>query len=524
MDGVQMSDRIQILIAMSSYMAVIIGIGIYFAKRANKNPENYFIGGRSLGPWVSALSAEASDMSGWLLMGLPGVAYWIGVSEAACTAIGLALGTYLNWLIVAKRLRNYSHVANDSFTIPDFFSNRFREKKKAILTISALFILIFFTVYVGSCFVTCGKLFSNLFGMPYISMVILGAVFVLGYTFLGGFLAESVSDLLQAIVMIFALVTVFILGSYAAGGISNIFENVKNIPGFLDFFFSASPTVENGVQVVKDSAPVFGEAQRFGWITIVSTMAWGLGYFGVPQVLLRFMAIRDPQELKKSRRIATVWVLISLTAAVFIGLVGRNIYPTAFLSANEAESIFILISQKLLPPLAAGIVMAGILAATISSSDSYLLIAASAVAKNIYQGTIKKDADDKKVLFATRITLVIITIIGVLIALDEESIIFEIVSFAWAGFGATFGPLLLFSLFYKRTTYHGAIAGMLSGGLSVFTWKLGISKLGGVFAVYELLPSFIISCIFIFVVSQFTEKPGEEILDDFEKAKELSKA
>lgn len=519
-----MSDRIQILIAMSSYMAVIIGIGIFFAKRANKNSENYFIGGRSLGPWVSALSAEASDMSGWLLMGLPGVAYWIGLSEAAWTAIGLALGTYLNWLIVAKRLRNYSHIANDSFTIPDFFSNRFREKKKIILNISALFILIFFTVYVGSCFVACGKLFSRLFGLSYVSMVILGAVFVLAYTFLGGFLAESVSDLLQAIVMVFALVAVFILGARESGGISNIFENVKNIPGFLDFFFSATPEVENGVQVVKDSAPVFGEAQKYGWITIISTMAWGLGYFGVPQVLLRFMAIRNPKELKKSRRIASIWVVISLSAAVFIGLIGRNIFPTELLAADKAENIFIIFSQSLLPPLAAGIVMAGILAATISSSDSYLLIASSAVAKNIYQGTIKKDADDRKVLLVTRITLVIITIIGVIIALDEESIIFDIVSFAWAGFGATFGPLLLFSLFYKKTTYHAAIAGMISGGLSVFVWKLVISKLGGIFAVYELLPSFIISCIVICAVSQFTKKPSEEILEDFEKAKELSKA
>lgn len=519
-----MSDRVQILIAMSSYMAVIIGIGIYYAKMANKNPENYFIGGRSLGPWVSALSAEASDMSGWLLMGLPGVAYWVGVSEAAWTAIGLALGTYLNWLIVAKRLRNYSTVANDSITIPDFFSNRFRETKKVILTFSALFILIFFTVYVGSCFVTCGKLFSKLFGLPYISMVVLGAIFVLAYTFLGGFLAESVSDLLQAIVMIFALVTVFILGTIAAGGISNIFDNIKNIPGFLEFFFTATPTVEEGVQVVKDNAPVFGQAQKYGVITIVSTLAWGLGYFGVPQVLLRFMAIRDPKELKKSRRIASVWVVISLTAAVLIGIVGRSLYPTELLTATTAENIFVILSQNLLPPLAAGIVMAGILAATISSSDSYLLIAASAVAKNIYQGAIKKDADDKRVLFVTRITLAIITVIGVLIALDEQSVIFEIVSFAWAGFGATFGPLLLFSLFYKRTTYEGAIAGMLSGGLSVFIWKLGISKLGGVFAVYELLPSFIISCIFIFVVSLVTKAPSEDIVEDFEKAKSLSKA
>lgn len=514
-----MGDKLQILIAMCTYMAIIIGIGIYYTKRANKNPENYFLGGRSLGPWVSALSSEASDMSGWLLMGLPGTAYWLGASEAAWTAIGLAIGTYLNWLIVAKRLRNYSAVANDSITIPDFFSNRFRESKKIILTISAFFILVFFSVYVGSCFVTCGKFFSKLFGLPYFSMVILGAIFVLIYTFLGGFLAESLSDLIQAIVMIFALVAVLSLGVNASGGISNIIANIKEFPGFLEFFNQASPTLENGQQLVESGKPLFGEPAKYGFITILSTLSWGLGYFGMPQVLLRFMAIKDPKELKKSRRIASVWVVISLTAAVFIGLIGRNLYPAELLTKTEAENIFIITSQHLLPPLAAGIVMAGILAATISSSDSYLLIAASAFAKNIYQGVVKKKADDKKVLFVTRITLVVITILGILVAWDENSVIFEVVSFAWAGFGATFGPLLLFSLFWKRTTFQGAIAGMISGGATVFIWKLLISQLGGVFAIYELLPSFIISSIFIYIVSMLTKMPDEAILADFDSAR-----
>lgn len=514
-----MSDKVQILIAMSSYMAIIIGIGVFYTKRANKNPENYFLGGRSLGPWVSALSSEASDMSGWLLMGLPGTAYWLGVSEAAWTAIGLAIGTYLNWLIVAKRLRNYSAIANDSITIPEFFSNRFRESKKIILTISAFFILVFFSVYVGSCFVTCGKFFSKLFGLPYFNMVILGALFVLVYTFLGGFLAESLSDLIQALVMIFALVSVLILGIYAAGGISNIFDNIKDFPGFLEFFNQSNPTLENGKQLIENGKPIFGEPNKYGFITILSTLSWGLGYFGVPQVLLRFMAIKDPKDLKKSRKIAAVWVVISLSAAVFIGLIGRNLYPDTLLTATDAENIFIITSQKLLPPLAAGIIMAGILAATISSSDSYLLIAASAFAKNIYQGVVKKNADDRKVLITTRITLVVITILGVIVAMDENSVIFDVVSFAWAGFGATFGPLLLFSLFWKRTTFQGAIAGMISGGVTVFVWKLALSKLGGIFTIYELLPSFIISCLFIYIVSLLSKTPNDEILSDFENVK-----
>ncbi len=512
-------DRTQILIAMCIYMAIVILIGVLYAKRANKNSENYFLGGRSLGPWVTAISAEASDMSGWLLMGLPGVAYWCGIADAFWTALGLAVGTYINWLFVSKRLRRYTIVAGNSITLPEFFSNRFKEKTKVIMTIAALFILIFFTVYASSCLVTCGKLFSTLFGMPYIPMMIVGAVFVLVYTFLGGFLAESASDLMQGIVMIVVLVAILALGIGAAGGFDNVVANVKNFPGFLEFFGMANPTLNEGVQVVESGAPVFGDKVPYGWLTICSMLAWGLGYFGMPQVLLRFMAIRKEEELAFSRRIATVWVVISLVAAVIIGIIGRAVYPVELLTKSDAESIFIVMSTNLLPPLLAGFAMAGILAATISSSDSYLLIASSAFAKNIYQGIFKKDATDKQVMFMTRITLLTIAAIAILIAIDENSVIFEIVSFAWAGFGATFGPLMLFSLFWKRTNRAGAIAGMLSGGIMVVVWKLVISKLGGVFAIYELLPAFIISCIFIVAVSLATKEPSKEICDEFEQAR-----
>lgn len=513
---------LQILIAMVCYMAVVIGIGIYFAKRSNQSSEDYFLGGRSLGPWVTAMSAEASDMSGWLLMGLPGVAYWCGLSDAAWTSIGLALGTYINWLLVAKRLRRYSAVAGDAITLPDFFSNRFHEKKKVIMTLSALFILIFFTVYASSCFVTCGKLFSTLFGASYQSMMIAGAVFVVIYTFLGGFLAESASDFMQAVVMIFALTVILITGTLAAGGLQAVVDNAKNIPGFFTFFGIASPSVDaNGIQQVANGAPVFGEAGSYGFLTIISTLSWGLGYFGMPQVLLRFMAIRKTDELVRARRIATVWVVISLAAAVLIGLMGRAMFPVheTLNTASGAENVFIVLSRHLLPPLLAGLVMAGILAATISSSDSYLLIAASAVSLNIFKGILKKDASDKQVMTMSRIILLLIAVAGVVIAMDENSVIFTIVSFAWAGFGAVFGPIMLFSLFWKRTTQAGAVAGMVTGGVMVFFWKLVLKPLGGVFGIYELFPAFVLSCLVILVVSLLTPVPSAQIQQEFDLAR-----
>lgn len=513
---------LQILIAMVCYMAVVIGIGIYFAKRSNQSSEDYFLGGRSLGPWVTAMSAEASDMSGWLLMGLPGVAYWCGLSDAAWTSIGLALGTYINWLLVAKRLRRYSAVAGDAITLPDFFSNRFHEKKKVIMTLSALFILIFFTVYASSCFVTCGKLFSTLFGASYQSMMIAGALFVVIYTFLGGFLAESASDFMQAVVMIFALTVILITGTLAAGGLQAVVDNAKNIPGFFTFFGIASPSVDaNGIQQVANGAPVFGEAGSYGFLTIISTLSWGLGYFGMPQVLLRFMAIRKTDELVRARRIATVWVVISLAAAVLIGLMGRAMFPVheTLNTASGAENVFIVLSRHLLPPLLAGLVMAGILAATISSSDSYLLIAASAVSLNIFKGILKKDASDKQVMTMSRIILLLIAVAGVVIAMDENSVIFTIVSFAWAGFGAVFGPIMLFSLFWKRTTQAGAVAGMVTGGVVVFLWKLALKPLGGVFGIYELFPAFVLSCLVILVVSLLTPAPSAQIQQEFDLAR-----
>lgn len=514
-----MGDSIQIMIVMAVYMLAVIGIGLAFAKRANESPEAYFLGGRTLGPWVTAMSAEASDMSGWLLMGLPGVAYWCGIADAAWTAIGLALGTYMNWLITSKRLRRYSEKAGNAITLPEFFSNRFHEKGKLVMTISAFFILVFFTVYAASCLVTCGKLFSTLFGLDYVPMMIVGAVFVLVYTIIGGFLAESASDFMQSIVMIVALVVIVIAGTVAAGGLNAVLDNARSIPGFLDFFGVATPVTVDGVQQVAGGVPQFGAAGSYGFLSILSTLAWGLGYFGMPQVLLRFMAIRNEHELTRSRRIATVWVVISLTVAVFIGVIGRALYPDALTTSADAENVFILLSTRLLPPLLAGLVMAGILAATISSSDSYLLIAASSFSKNIYQGLLHRKATDKQVLLVSRVTLLAITVIAIFIALDENSVIFTIVSFAWAGFGATFGPLMLLSLFWKRINRAGAVAGMVGGGCMVFVWNLLVRPLGGVWDIYELLPAFVFSALCIVVVSLLTAPPSEEICREFEEVR-----
>lgn len=502
--------NIQHIVAMVIYMAAVVCIGLYFAKRANKNTEAYFLGGRSLGPWVTAFSAEASDMSGWLLMGLPGLAYWTGLADAGWTAIGLFVGTYFNWLIVSKRLRRYS-VQLDAITIPGFFSRRFHEKKQVILTISSLFIVIFFTVYAGQCLAACGKLFQNLFGLGYHQMMIVAAIFVLLYTFLGGFLAESASDFMQAVVMVVALVAILALAVFNAGGWAAVISNAKSYDGFLSLFTTAAPseTVVN----------TFGEGSSFKVISMVSALAWGLGYFGMPQVLLRFMGIRSGSELTRSRRVACIWMVIAMATAILIGIVGRSVEGIEYLSNAEAENIFIDTATTFLPPILAGFACAGILAASISSSDSYLLISTSAIAENIYHGILKKKASDREVMWVSRIAMAVITVVSMVIAWDANSTIFSITSFAWAGFGATFGPIMLFSLFWKRTTRAGAVAGMVVGGVMVFFWKLVLNPIGGIFKVYELLPAFILSAIVIVIVSLCTKKPSEAIQAEFESAR-----
>lgn len=511
------TDDFWVLFAMLLYFIVVVIIGFIYAKKSNRSTEEYFLGGRSLGPWLTALSAEASDMSGYLLMGLPGLAYFCGANEAVWTAIGLAIGTYLNWKFVAKRLRKYSEVAGNAITIPDFFSNRFHDKKNILMTIAAVIILIFFSIYVGSCFVTCGKLFATLFGLDYATMMVLGALVVFLYTFVGGYLAVSTTDLIQGSIMICALVIVFVGSVAQAGGVENTVAFLQSLPGFLDGTQQAVPLVDaNGNQLIVDGLPAFGEPTEYGIVAIVSCLAWGLGYFGMPQVLVRFMSVKNSDEIKKSRIIAVVWVVISLFCAVSIGLIGRAVLPTEFLTNAAAENVFIVLAQMLLPSFMCGLVVSGIFAAAMSSSSSYLLISGSAVAENIFRGLIKKDATDAQVMIVARITLVVILLFGIFIAIDENSIIFQVVSYAWAGFGAAFGPLMLLSLYWKRTNLPGAVAGMLTGAIGVVVWHELIKPLGGIFAVYELLPCFILSLVVIIVVSLLTEKPSKEIEDEFD--------
>ncbi len=500
-DGAQ----IQILIAMIVYVAMMVIIGIVYFKR-NKGADDYFLGGRKLGPWVCAMSAEASDMSGWLLMGLPGVAFAIGTGEAFWTAVGLALGTYLNWLLVARRLRNYTRVAKDSITLPDFFSNRFHDKHKLLMIFSGLFIVVFFTIYTATGFKAAGTLFQSIFGLDqtgYVWMVILSAFIIVLYTAIGGFLAESVTDLIQGIMMFFALIIVLVVGVIAVGGFTQIGDNLSGMSGFFNVM---------GVQ--KD-----GAFAAYSALDIISNLAWGLGYFGMPHVLLRFMAIRSSRELKRSRRIATVWVVISLAAAVMIGVVGRALLGDSLLENGMQETVFIQMAVKLMPALIAGIMLSGILAATMSTSDSQLLVTSSAVANNFYRSFVRKKASDKEVMWVGRIVVIIVAIVAVFMALGNNTTIFGLVKYAWGGFGAAFGPVILFSLFWKRMNLPGALCGMITGGAVVIVWKELLNPMGGIFSVYELLPAFILASIVIVVVSLLTKKPSDEIVAEYEAAK-----
>ncbi len=506
-----------VILAILVYFIVILIIGLSYAKRSNKSSSEYFLGGRKVGPWFTALSAEASDMSGYLLMGLPGLAYFTGAADVGWTAIGLAVGTYLNWLLVAKRLRRYSERAGDAITLPGFYSNRFHDDKNVIGTIAAVIILVFFCVYTGSCFVTCGKLFHTLFGIDYALMMVFGAIIVFLYTMVGGYLSVVATDFVQGCLMFFALAVVVAGSITMAGGLDNTVAFLRDIPGYLSMTQTATPTLgADGTQLAQGGAPVFGVPAEYGVLTIISTLSWGLGYFGMPQVLVRFMGIRSDEQVKMSRRIAIVWVVVSMFCAVMIGLIGRYLMPTQLATQSAAENIFIVLSQDMLPAFLCGIVVSGILAASMSSASAYLLITGSSVAENIFHGIFKKDATDNQILVVSRITLAAVLLLGIWIAWDENSVIFTVVSYAWAGLGASFGPLTLFSLYWRRTTKSGAIAGMLTGAIVVLLWHNLVKPLGGVFGIYELLPAFVCGCIAIVVVSLLSREPDASIYEEFD--------
>ena len=475
------------------YLVGMLLVGFVYSK-SNEDSTDFYLGGRKMGPLVTAMSAEASDMSSWLLMGLPGLAYLTGIASPGWTAIGLAVGTWLNWLIVARRLRRYS--ANlDAITVPQFLSLRFHDQRNLLNALGAVIIIVFFIPYTASGFAACGKLFHSLFGVDYMIAMIVSALVIVGYTILGGFRAVTTTDLIQSVVMSIALVAVLAYGIGVAGGWGAVMENAHSLSGYLTMAAS------------HDAAA--GTAASYSLLDIVSTMAWGLGYFGMPHILLRFMAIEDEKKLVLSRRIASVWVVIAMTE---------------FLSGSSSETLIVRIASLIaqhgvLAAVLAGLILAGILAATMSTADSQMLAAASSVSQNILQEFGHMKLTEKQSLFAARLTIICVSVVGVVLARDPDSSVFGIVSFAWAGFGGAFGAVVLCALFWKRCNWQGALAGMLCGGLMVFVWKYLISPLGGVFGIYELLPAFLFSLAACVVVSLATPAPGADIEAEFEAAK-----
>jgi sodium/proline symporter len=494
-----------------AYLVIMVLVGFIFSRK-NENVGDFYLGGRKLGPLVTAMSAEASDMSSWLLMGLPGVAYLTGGAEAGWTAIGLAIGTYLNWLFVAKRLRVYSQHCG-AITIPDFFSQRFKDKSRILMAVSALIILIFFVPYTASGFSACGKLFSSLFGWDYHAAMIVSAIIIISYTCTGGFLAASTTDLIQSIVMTIALISIVIFGVNAAGGVDKVVDNADSIAGY--FSLSHIHNVETG------------GADKYTALTIASILAWGLGYFGMPHILLRFMAIKDKNKIKTSRRIASVWVVISMAIAIFIGFIGNALSKSGkleTLEGSDSERVVIKIAQYMSEhhmglAIIAGLVFAGILACTMSTSDSQLLAASSSMSENILKGVFNVKMSDKLSMLVARIVLLVIAALGIILAWDKDSSVFRVVSFAWAGFGATFGPVMLASLFWKRCNRWGAIAGLVVGAVMVFVWKFCIAPMGGILNIYELLPAFLCALAAIIVVSLATKAPDEEIMLEYDAVK-----
>ncbi len=502
-----------ILLTIIAYLGVMIYVGARFS-RQNKSSSDFYLGGRRLGPLVTAMSAEASDMSSWLLMGLPGVALLAGLAEAGWTAIGLGVGTYVNWLLVARRIRNYS-TRLGAFTLPDFFSRRYHEQKKFLNAVAALVIIVFFVPYTASGFNACGTLFASLFGVDYFWAMAVSAVVIVLYTSLGGFLAASTTDLIQSIVMTIALAVVLFYGVSVAGGWDAVMDNARALPGYL--------------RLTQTYDLASGGSVPYHALTIASTLAWGLGYFGMPHVLLRFMAIKDPGKLTLSRRIATVWVFISMGVAILIGVVGYGITTTGAIEtmtkSTESQRILIRIagllsSHGVLPAIVAGVILSGILASIMSTADSQLLAASSSVSQNLLQDVFGIKISQKASMVIARLTVVLVAAVGVVWARNEGSV-FSIVAFAWAGFGASFGPVVLFSLFWKRTTRAAALAGMVTGGAMVFIWKYLIAPLGGLLAIYELLPAFVISCLVIVVVSLLTRAPDRQIIKEFEEVQKM---
>ena len=503
------SAHIIMLITIGIYLAGMVAIGIYCSKD-NETVGDFYLGGRKMGPLVTAMSAEAADMSSWLLMGLPGLAYLAGIAEPAWTAIGLAVGTYINWLVVAKRIRTYTQEVN-AITLPDFFSLRYKDEKNILMAIAAVVIIVFFVPYTASGFAACGKLFSSIFAIDYHVAMIVSAIVIVAYTVTGGFLAASMTDMIQSVVMSIALIVVVMFGVHVAGGVDAVAENANSLVSYLTLTAS---------HVAADNS-----SSPYGALTIASTLAWGLGYFGMPHILLRFMAIEDREKLKISRRVATVWVVIAMTVAIIIGVVGNAVTAAGalpFLDGNTSETIIVRMADLMgkygvLMAIMGGIILSGILSSTMSTADAQLLAASSSISENLLRKFFKVELSTKASIKIARAAVVAIAVVAVFLARNPDSSVFRIVSFAWAGFGSAFGPVVLLALFWRRSNKQGALAGMITGGAMVFIWKFLIAPMGGLFAIYELLPAFLLALIVNIVVSLATGEPEKEVTDAYDR-------
>ena len=480
------------------YLGIMIYVGLRNASKNNSSAD-FFLGGRKVGPWVTALSAEASDSSAWLLMGLPGLCYLGGVQESIWTAVGLIVGTYLSWLFVAKPLRKCSITFGDSITIPEFLSNRFKDKSHILSIVSVIFIVLFFTIYTASGFVACAKLFNSVFGLNYHAGLAIGLVVILCYTITGGYTAVCTTDFLQGSLIFIAFIISTLVVVFSIGGVGdsiNVFKNFQELAGT--------------------------ELKAFDGMGIISALAWGLGYFGMPHIIVRFMGIRSNSEVGKARRIGIIWMIISYIGAILIGTLG-TVYLKKFgitLNSESAETVFSETMKNMYPAFIAGIFLCAILAASMSTADSQLLAASSAVSQDIFKGLIKKNAEEKEVMIISRFTVFLIALIALLLSLNPNSSIFSLVSFAWSGFGGTFGPLILLSLYWKRTTAPGAIAGLICGGITDVVWHYIPASVAKIFGLYEILPAFIV-CLVVTVLVSLLTKPDAEVLTKFEEYKKM---
>ena len=484
-------------ISLAIYFIGMLLIGYYAYKKSTDNIEGYMLGGRGLGPAVTALSAGASDMSGWMLMGLPGAMYVTGMSSL-WLAVGLSLGAYLNYILVAPRLRTYTEVANNSITIPDFFENRFKDNSRILRLVSAIVIIIFFTLYTSAGMVSGGVLFESAFDLDYkLGLLITGSV-VVAYTLFGGFLAVSLTDFVQGIIMFLALVLVPIVAFTDVGGIQPTFDVIREIdPTLLDFF--------KGTTVIG----------------IISLLAWGLGYFGQPHIIVRFMAITSVKELKPARRIGMGWMIISIIGAMFVGLVGIAYVNQRGVTLEDPETVFIMFSNVLFHPFITGFLLSAILAAIMSTISSQLLVTSSALTEDIFKTFFKRDATDKQLVRIGRLTVLLVSIVAISLSLTPNDTILDLVGYAWAGFGSAFGPAILLSLYWKRMNVWGALSGIIVGAVTVMIWISNKALKG---FMYEMIPGFILSLAAIIIVSKLTTKPSTKVETEFDEMKKTLKA